>query len=95
MNATPVSTPSTGNTDTSTSQSFRAEDGTDIHYRYWSTAAAPTAVIQIVHGAAEHGGRYERFARALVGQGYAVYATDHRGQKHRHDAGENGLSAID
>ncbi|WP_334190839.1 alpha/beta hydrolase [Noviherbaspirillum sp.] len=96
MNATPVSTPSTGNTDTSTSQSFRAEDGTDIHYRYWSTAAAPTAVIQIVHGAAEHGGRYERFARALVGQGYAVYATDHRGHgRTRIRSGELGDAGPD
>jgi alpha-beta hydrolase superfamily lysophospholipase len=60
-------------------RSFRAADGSEIHYRYWATAVSPRAVVQVVHGAAEHSGRYQRFAKALVGQGYSVYATDHRG----------------
>lgn len=59
-------------------RSFRAADGSEIHYRHWA-GAAPRGVVQIVHGAAEHSGRYGRFAQALVGDGYAVYATDHRG----------------
>lgn len=33
----------------------------------------------IAHGAAEHGGRYERVASLLADQGFAVYAPDHRG----------------
>jgi alpha-beta hydrolase superfamily lysophospholipase len=60
-------------------RSFRAADGSEIHYRYWAAAASPRTVVQIVHGAAEHSGRYDRFAKALIGQGYSVYATDHRG----------------
>jgi alpha-beta hydrolase superfamily lysophospholipase len=36
-------------------------------------------VLQIVHGAAEHASRYDRFAQAAVASGYAVYGTDHRG----------------
>lgn len=60
-------------------QSFQAADGTRIHYRRWLPAGRARAVVQIVHGAAEHSGRYDRFARALTTQGYAVYATDHRG----------------
>lgn len=60
-------------------QSFTAADGTTIHYRRWLPAAQPRAVVQIVHGATEHSGRYDRFAKALTAQGYAVYATDHRG----------------
>jgi alpha-beta hydrolase superfamily lysophospholipase len=59
--------------------SFRAADGAEVHYRYWAGSASPRAVVQIVHGAAEHSGRYDRFAKALTGQGHAVYATDHRG----------------
>jgi alpha-beta hydrolase superfamily lysophospholipase len=39
----------------------------------------PRAVVQIVHGLAEHGGRYAHFAGALNAAGYAVYADDHRG----------------
>ena len=60
-------------------RSFRAEDGAEIHYRYWPTPSTPRAVVQIVHGAAEHSGRYDRFAKALSREGFAVYATDHRG----------------
>ena len=39
----------------------------------------PKAVVQINHGMAEHGDRYERFARFLAGLGYASFAHDHRG----------------
>lgn len=61
-------------------QQFSADDGTAIHYRRWvSAGTAPKAVLQIVHGAAEHASRYDRFAQAAVASGYAVYATDHRG----------------
>ena len=60
-------------------QQFGAADGTTIHYRRWLPAGSPKAVIQVVHGAAEHASRYDRFARAAVAGGYAVYATDHRG----------------
>lgn len=60
-------------------RSFRAADGSEIHYRYWAGTAPPRAAVQIVHGAAEHSGRYDRFAKALIDQDYTVYATDHRG----------------
>lgn len=39
----------------------------------------PRAVVQINHGMAEHGARYERFADRLVDHGYSVVAHDHRG----------------
>ena len=60
-------------------QQFGAADGTTIHYRRWLPSGSPKAVIQVVHGAAEHASRYDRFARAAVASGYAVYGTDHRG----------------
>ncbi|MBF0698030.1 alpha/beta fold hydrolase [Actinomyces bowdenii] len=41
--------------------------------------AQPRAVIQVVHGMAEHAARYGRFAAAAVEAGYAVVADDHRG----------------
>ena len=44
-----------------------------------SRGGEPSAVIQIVHGMTEHSARYERFAVAAVGAGYAVVADDHRG----------------
>ena len=39
----------------------------------------PRAVLHVVHGMAEHGRRYARFADAAVDRGFAVYAHDHRG----------------
>lgn len=58
---------------------MEASDGTEVHYQYWAATSEPHAVVQVVHGAAEHGGRYDRFARFLNRHGYGVYATDHRG----------------
>ena len=41
--------------------------------------ASPRAVIQVVHGMAEHSARYARFAEQATARGYAVVADDHRG----------------
>ena len=45
----------------------------------WLPDKAPRAVLRIIHGMSEYGGRYARFAAAFVEQGFAVYAHDHRG----------------
>ncbi len=50
-----------------------------IFYQAWLPDAAPSAVVVIAHGVAEHSGRYQRLAAYLVTQGCAVYAVDHRG----------------
>ncbi len=39
----------------------------------------PKAAVQLVHGMAEHMGRYDRLARALNAAGYAVVGHDHLG----------------
>ena len=45
--------------------------------RAWLPAdATPRACVQIVHGMAEHGGRYARVASSLNRAGFAVYAQD-------------------
>ncbi|MDR2753725.1 MAG: alpha/beta hydrolase [Oscillospiraceae bacterium] len=49
----------------------------NIYYRVWqSTGRAPRAAVQIVHGMAEHGERYEGFAQALCEAGCDVWAMD-------------------
>src|SRR5262245_32262764 len=58
---------------------FRAADAKAILVHRWSPETPPKGVVQIVHGIAEHGGRYSRLAAALTRAGYAVYANDHRG----------------
>ena len=67
-------------------------DGTRMALYSWPLPASPRAVVQITHGLAEHAARYDRFARALVQAGYAVYASDHRGHgKTARDASELGF----
>lgn len=39
----------------------------------------PKAIVQLVHGAMEHQGRYTNLIQKLNQQGYAVVANDHRG----------------
>jgi len=56
-----------------------AADGTSLHTYRWLPEGPPRGIVQIAHGMAEHAARYERFAEALTGAGYAVYANDHRG----------------
>ena len=70
-------------------------DGHDVLTRVWLPPAPAKAVVQIVHGLAEHSARYDRLAQALTGAGYAVYAHDHRGHgpsatELGYFAGENG-----
>ena len=54
-------------------------DGHAIFTRVWRPEAPPRAVVQIVHGLAEHSRRYARLAEALTEAGFAAYAHDHRG----------------
>lgn len=63
-----------------------ATDGVPLALHAWEPEGAPRAVIQLVHGMAEHAGRYARFGEVAAKAGYAVVADDHRG---------HGLSAVD
>ena len=49
----------------------------DIYYRVWKPVnKSPKAAVQIVHGMAEHGERYEGFAAALCAAGFDVWMMD-------------------
>ncbi|MDR1867314.1 MAG: lysophospholipase [Treponema sp.] len=56
-----------------------ADDGAQLFVRYWLPEGKPQAVLHIVHGMAEHSGRYERFATEICQKGIAVWASDLRG----------------
>ena len=60
-----------------------------IHVRRWEPTEAPTAVIMILHGYAEYGGRYAHVAEQFVSRGWAVVASDHVG--HGLSEGERAL----
>ncbi|MEQ1439257.1 alpha/beta hydrolase [Fontimonas sp. SYSU GA230001] len=76
------------------------------HVHAWLPDAEPGAVVQLIHGMAEHAGRYARLAQALTASGHAVYAqdlpghgrsvrsTDELGHTADHDGWRITLSAI-
>ena len=52
-------------------------DDDSTHYVYrWLPDGEPRGLLQIVHGMAEHAGRYERLARQLTDAGFGVVAQD-------------------
>ena len=60
-----------------------------VFYHRWDTLIEPTRIVQIVHGYAEHGGRYGHVAEALARDGAVVYADDHIG--HGRSDGEQAV----
>ena len=64
---------------TSTTSTVAARDGTNILVRHWPTTGRAWAFILLVHGIAEHSGRYEHVGRQLAAAGLDVHAYDQRG----------------
>lgn len=65
--------------------------GVEICYRQWQPEAGTRAVVLLVHGLAEHSGRYGELAVQMNTGGYAVCALDLPG--HGKSAGEPGYIA--
>lgn len=59
-------------------QTFTDQHGVEVFTRWWPIDS-PRGVVLIAHGASEHSGRYDRFARALNAAGFAAVALDQRG----------------
>lgn len=57
----------------------RARDGTSIFVRRWHPVAEPWATFVLVHGLAEHSGRYAHVGAWLAAAGLEVVAPDLRG----------------
>lgn len=58
---------------------FEAIDGLQLHERKWLPEGDAKAVVALVHGGAEHAGRYAHVADFLNRHGYALAAFDLRG----------------
>lgn len=60
---------------------FPSSDGkTLIHVNQWTPSGRDiVGVVQIAHGVAEYGARYEPFAQFLCANGFVVVANDHLG----------------
>ncbi|MFC4354503.1 alpha/beta fold hydrolase [Chryseomicrobium palamuruense] len=57
---------------------FTMTDGHEIFTRFYSNDRG-MGHVHILHGLAEHSGRYDDFARHLISEGYSVSLHDHRG----------------
>lgn len=66
---------------------FLSQDGLRMYYHQWSPEQ-PQKILCIVHGLAEHGGRYAHVAEYLNARGIAVFAMDLRG--HGRSQGKRG-----
>lgn len=79
--------------------SFASSDGaSEVSARIWwpsgtagEKGVRPRGVVQVVHGMAEHVGRYDEFARFLAAAGYVVCGDDHLGHGLTAPAGTHGV----
>lgn len=56
-----------------------APDGLSLYWKGWLPEGKPRAVLQVIHGYAEHVGRYKNVVDTLLPAGYAILGNDHRG----------------
>lgn len=58
---------------------FTGVQGAKIYHQHWLPEGKPKAALWVVHGLAEHSGRYGNLAGYFVPRGYALHALDHVG----------------
>ena len=59
--------------------SFKGHKDLNLYYQSWLPAGHPEAILLVVHGGAEHSGRYTNLVNYFVPKGYAVCGLDLRG----------------
>jgi alpha-beta hydrolase superfamily lysophospholipase len=62
-----------------TSIPFITSDGHSVQILQWVPESEPIAIVQLVHGMAEHIERYSEFARFLSSKGFLVFGHNHPG----------------
>ena len=73
-----------------TERTFVDAFGVEVFSRWWMVDR-PIGLVLVSHGASEHSGRYDRFARAPNAAGFAVVALDLRGHGHTASATGRGI----
>ncbi len=58
---------------------FKGVHDANIYYQSWLPEGEPKAALFLVHGLAEHSGRYGNVINHFVPLGYAIYGVDHLG----------------
>jgi len=67
---------------------FKTFDGLQLFGQIWQPEGQPRAVVCLVHGMGEHGGRYAQVVDALTQAGYVLFTFDIRG--HGKSSGPRG-----
>ncbi len=67
---------------------FRGYQDFDLYYQSWIPETTPRAILLIVHGLADHSGRFTNLAGHFVSNNYLVCALDQRG--HGRSPGKKG-----
>ncbi len=62
-----------------TTDSIRSAGGGEVRCFFWEPEGEAEGAVQLIHGIAEHSGRYTPFAEFLAGKGFYVCAEDHMG----------------
>jgi alpha-beta hydrolase superfamily lysophospholipase len=70
------------------SETIQSSDGTGLNLVSWPAPDFSRGNVLIVHGLAEHMGRYDHVAKALTGAGFSVSGVELRG--HGDSAGKQG-----
>ena len=68
--------------------SFKGYKNLNLYYQCWLPTRVPKAVLVVVHGLAEHSGRYMNMVNYFIPKGYAIYGLDQRG--HGKSQGQRG-----
>ena len=71
-----------------TTTTIQSADGTTLNLLQWAPDETPIGDVLLVHGFAEHMGRYEHVADELSGRGWTVHGPELRG--HGQSGGERG-----
>ncbi|MBI9047168.1 MAG: lysophospholipase [Anaerolineaceae bacterium] len=58
---------------------IKSKRNENIYYQYWLPENEIKANIMVVHGLAEHSGRYMNVVNQLIPAGYGIFALDHIG----------------
>jgi acylglycerol lipase len=62
-----------------TEGSLEGFKGLKLYYQSWLPEQKPKAALLVLHGLAEHSGRYKNVVNYFVPRGYAIYSYDQRG----------------
>lgn len=63
-------------------ETLKSPSGAALALRYEAARGKARGILLLSHGLAEHSARYAAFAARMAGEGFHVYAHDHRGHGH-------------